>query len=263
MKLNIGNPLFSDKSNIMDIEVPEQLKLNISTGWSEIDQLFSGDGIMPSTVAMITGTAGAGKSSLIIQLADQITGYGIKHQDDKTKGGVVLYNGLEESFYQVKRVIDRIELKNGFIPSYESEVNALIEKANKVRDLPENKDKQFFLFVDSLACLEVKRDDHKRGRDKGKDAQMIEAAQMLTNWAKETFSIVFLIGHVNKKNEFAGRQTLKHIIDCHLHLDIDTDRRSINYGDRIATMEKNRTGVAGLCYNFEVGRKGFIFKRDA
>ena len=75
--------------------------------------------------------------------------------------------------------------------------------------------------------------------------------------------MLFLIGHVNKKNEFAGRQTLKHIIDCHLHLDIDTDRRSINYGDRIATMEKNRTGVAGLCYNFEVGRKGFIFKRDA
>jgi predicted ATP-dependent serine protease len=111
----------------MEIEVPEALKVNISTGWSEIDQLFSGDGIMPSTVCLVTGVPSSGKSTMLIQLADQITGVGLNNLSDKTKGGVVLYNGLEESFYQVKRVIDRVGLKNGFIPSYESEVNDLIE----------------------------------------------------------------------------------------------------------------------------------------
>lgn len=260
MKLNIGNPNFTNESNIMEIEVPDQLKENISTGWSEMDQLFSGDGIMPSTVALITGEPGAGKSSLLLQLADQITGTGLKYPQDKTKGGVVLYNGLEESFYQVKRTMDRIGLKNGFIPSYESEVNDLITKANEIR--MQNKGKQFFLFIDSLACLEVKKEEHKRGRDLGKDAQSIQAAQLLTNWAKETYSVVVLVGHVNKKNEFAGRQTLKHIIDCHLHLGRETDRMSLSYDKRMARMEKNRTGVSGLYYTFEVGRFGFMFNRE-
>lgn len=258
MKLTVGNPEVSLNSNILDVVVPDQLLNNISTGWKEVDMLFTGDGIMPSTVALLTGVPGAGKSTFSVQLADAITGAG--KSDEVFQGGICIYNGLEESFYQVRKVVNRLELKNGFIPSYESDVDDMLERCDQIQAL--NPGKQMFLMIDSLPCLEIKREEGKKGRSKGPDGVQIEAVQKITDWAKKTFAIVFILGHVNKDGDFAGRQQLKHIVDVHLHLDIDKDTRSVSYGKRIAVMEKNRTGTAGLYYAFQIGRYGFTFVAD-
>ena len=260
MKLSVGNPDISLSTNILDIPVPDQLMNNISTGWGEIDMLFAGDGVMPSTVALVTGTPGSGKTTACVQLADAITGAGNK--DEEFVGGICIYNGLEESFYQIKKVVDRLELKNGFIPSYESDVDEMIARCEAIKALPGNEGKQLFLMIDSLPCLEIKREEGKKGRNKGPENVQIEAVQKITDWAKKTFAIVFILGHVNKDGDFAGKQTLKHIVDVHLHLDMDRDTRSASYGERIAVMEKNRTGTSGLFYAFKVGRHGFVFTPD-
>lgn len=260
MKLNIGNPDTNHETNIMDIEVPEKLKKNITTGWQEMDHLFSGDGIMPSTAVLVTGEGGTGKTTMVIQFADQIMKLGKESPDDEYVGGVAIFNGLEESMYQMKRVVDRLGLENGFHVMCEFDVDEMLENVDKImQSNPTYKNKFPFLFIDSLPCLEQKHDEHKKGRHKSPENQQVEILQKITSWCKTTNGIAFVLGHVNKNGDFAGKQSLKHIIDVHLHLTVDRDWRSENYGERIALLLKNRTGTANLCYPFQVGRNGFHF----
>ena len=244
--LDHGNPKVTLNSNILDVVVPKEMERNVSTGMVHADVLFSGDGITPSTVTLFTGIPGSGKTSFGIQLADAITG----------TGNVAMYNTGEESLYQVRKVTKRFNLKHGFVPSYETDVDSLIAKAEQLR--LQNKGKQLFLFQDSLQTLLVTH-EARRGRPQGNLNNQVEAAARLTAWAKKTYTIVFIIGQVNKDGVFAGKQEIKHIIDCHLHLAVDMDRKSETHGRRIAEMQKNRTGSSGLYFEYEIGAAGVRF----
>ena len=142
-KINVGNPEVTTKTNILDIGLPTQLENAISTGWDHFDALCAGDGMIPSTVAILTGLPGSGKTTFAIQLADSIT----------ATGNLALYNTCEESIYQVRRTAKRMNLKHGFIPSYHQEVTDIIACADQIR--AENPGKQLFLFVDSLQTIEL------------------------------------------------------------------------------------------------------------
>ena len=183
-----------------------------------------------------------------LQLADSITG----------KGHIALVNTAEESLYQVRRTAKRLQLKNGFIPSYLTEVHALIEQANKVRE--KHPTKQMFLFVDSLQTLEFdSQEEGKKGRPLGQQNAAVEAVWELAAWAKANYTIVVLIGQVTKDGTFAGKNEIKHAIDAHLHLGIDTDRKSETYGERVAEMQKNRFGQAGIFLEFQITSGGLVF----
>jgi hypothetical protein len=41
---------------------------------------------------------------------------------------------------------------------------------------------------------------------------------------------------------------------------VDTDRKSDTYGQRVATMEKNRFGQSGLGYVYEINSSGVHFE---
>ena len=90
---------------------------------------------------LLFGLPGSGKTTFAIQLADSIT---------KT-GNLALYNTCEESIYQVRRTAKRMNLKNGFIPSYFNEVSDILNYADQIRE--ENPGKQLFLFIDSLQTV--------------------------------------------------------------------------------------------------------------
>lgn len=248
MKLNLGQPKVTNSTNILDVEVPAELEINEPTGMPHIDALFAGDGVTPSTAAFITGIPGAGKTTLLLQLADALTGM----------GHAAIYNTGEESLYQVRKVVRRLNLKNGFVPSYESTDAGIIAKAKAVQKI--NKGKRVFLFVDSLQCVEHERPKGQRGRAPAADNASIKSLESLTVWAKETFGVLFVIGMVGKNGEFLGNNKIKHMIDCHLHMDVDTDRKSETHGQRVATMQKNRFGVAGIGYTYEVGAHGVTFE---
>ncbi len=245
-RLNIGNPEVTEDTNILDITIPHQMEVNISTGIDHIDALCAGDGITPSTIMLLTGLPGAGKTTLELQLADSIT----------RKGHIALVNTNEESLYQVRRTAKRLDLKHGFIPSYKGEVHELIEHAEKIR--LKHLDKQMFLFVDSLQTIEY--DSGKSGRPMSQLNGAVEATWELAAWAKANFTIVILIGQVTKDGTFAGKQEIKHAIDAHLHLGIDTDRKSETYGERVAEMQKNRFGTAGIFLGFEITAQGLVFE---
>lgn len=247
-KINVGNPQLTTKTNILDIELPTQLENAVSTGWDHFDALCAGNGMIPSTVAILTGLPGSGKTTFAIQLADSIT----------RTGNLALYNTCEESIYQVRRTAKRMNLKNGFIPSYFNEVSDILNYADQIRG--ENPGKQLFLFIDSLQTVECNEIDSKTNKIYSQQAQVIQSAWRLAEWSKKNYTNAIIIGQVTKDGTFAGKQEVKHAVDMHISLHLDTDRRSETYGDRVAMVEKNRFGSGGLYFPYEVTSFGIQFK---
>lgn len=225
MKLNIQRGI-AVGTNINDITVPDYLRKKIPTGVEFIDEIFGGKGMTPSMVTLFTGVSGGGKSTLAQMLADGLTG----------KGGVALFNTGEESLYQVKIVAERLHLRNGFLVGDETYVPTLLEQADAIRAL--NPNKHFTLIVDSLQCM----NDGKYG-DGTNSKTPVRALESFTNYAKEHLCNVIVIGQVTKGGKFAGDNKLKHMVDAHMHLDIETKNEEL-LGCRVLTMPKNRFGGA-------------------
>lgn len=230
-------------TNILELEVPPQLDVQHPTGMSFIDDIFSG-GMTPSTATLFTGTPGAGKTTMMLQLADALTG----------KGHTVLFNTAEESLLQVRKVVRRLQLKNGFICGQDRLLSDALKHATYLRKKAPKK--QLFLMFDSLATL----DDgmYKNGHTNSNTA--VRVAEEIAGFCKNPangYPIAFIIGHVNKDGEFAGKQTIKHALDAHMHLFVDMMKTSQTHGERILEVQKNRFGCAGLAYILDLQAKGF------
>lgn len=89
MNLNVGIKTWKRGTNILDLEVPAQLERTVKTGLKWFDEALGGEGMTPSTAMMLTGTPGAGKTTMCLQLADSIT----------AQGHICLFNTGEESLY--------------------------------------------------------------------------------------------------------------------------------------------------------------------
>ena len=257
------DPEIGEARNIRSIKVPEQMENNVNMGHEKLNVLMAGDGATPSTACLVTGVPGSGKSTMMFQLADMIS----------REGHIALYNTCEESLLQVSKVSNRLRLKYGFNVSSFRSVFDLRDHAKRFQEA--NPGKQVFLFVDSLQTIEVPNVEYdenfiikcdadgvplkRKGRPTGGQTQEVEVTEILTNWCKTTYGIMFLIGQVNKNGEFSGKQAIKHWVDAHLHLDINRDRYSGDYGCRTAEMTKNRFGVAGIYYPFEIEARGIKF----
>ena len=236
-----------------DIKVPDALRTTLKTGWEYIDALFTGEGIRPSTCCMVTGLPGGGKTTISLQMADSLA----------RMGHVVLYNSCEESGAQIKMKLEKmgfnnlLESKNAYFSSYYdiADILAYADKVRKQNKLGEGQG--FFLFVDSLQTIE--RASKSAGRPAGPAAQQCEAMWDVAGWCKENMTVALIIGQVTKDGTFAGKQTVKHAVDCHLHLAMDTDKKSETYRQRVAEMQKNRFGASGLFFPYEITSKGIEF----
>ena len=69
MKLKINNDGITFGTNILDIEVPEHLKVKFKSGLGYVDGAMGGEGFTPSAVTLFTGTPGAGKTTLMLTMA--------------------------------------------------------------------------------------------------------------------------------------------------------------------------------------------------
>ncbi len=246
MNLSVGIKNLKRGTNILDINVPDALRVKKATGISWFDDAIGGEGFTPSTAMMLTGGPGCGKTTLVLQLADAIT----------KSGHIALMNTGEESLYQVKLVAERLKLKHGFHCGQDTLMPNILEHANELRAA--NPDKQIFLLQDSLQTA----DDgfYRDGTVNSKTPT--RCCELLTDYAKSKgpgknpFAVVIFIGQVNKDGNFAGKNTIKHMVDVHGHLFFDEDKKSETYGERLFEVQKNRFGCNGKTYVIGMDRNG-------
>ncbi len=229
-------------TNILDIEVPEHLKKKFKSGLSFVDGAMGGEGFTPSAVTLFTGTPGAGKTTLMLTLADRMT----------KQGATVLFNTAEESLYQTAMTAKRLKLKNGFRAGNSADVNEIIANARKMQAAAAKTGDQFVLIVDSLQCL----DDGMYSSGKITSGTAIRCLQMITDFCKETGSIGLIINQVNKSGKMSGSNKLKHMVDSHMHLSVEEKDEDFK-GCRILETQKNRFGGCGHMFYLALRKTGF------
>jgi len=240
MRLNTNVGEIPVGTNILDIEVPEQLRKRISSGVTYFDDALGGKGFTPSAVTLFTGTPGAGKTTMMLELANSLT----------RSGATVLFNTAEESLYQLKMTVERLRLRTGFNAGQESMVPQLLENCNRLR--ARNPGRPFFLIVDSLQTL----NDGKYGEHQTNSKTAQRSLSAITDYCKENFCNAIIIGQVTKDGKMAGANILKHMVDALVTLDVERRDEDL-MGCRVLQVEKNRFGGAGHIFFLSLQEKGF------
>ena len=222
MKLNVNQEV-ARGTNILSVEVPEELRRRIPTGLSHIDDALGGRGFTPSMVTLFTGTPGAGKTTLMLEAANALQG----------KGATVLFNTAEESLYQLKMTVERLRLRHGFVAGQDTMVKDLLAHADELREA--NPGKPFFLVIDSLQTL----NDGKYGKNSTNSKTAERSLQLITDYCKAHFCNAIVIGQVTKSGQMAGANVLKHMVDAYITLDVERKDQDL-MGCRVLATEKNR-----------------------
>ena len=229
-------------TNILDIEVPEFLKKKFKSGLNYFDDAMGGEGLTPSCVTLFTGEPGAGKTTMMLTLADRIT----------KQGGICLFNTAEESLYQTSMTAKRLRLRNGFVTGNTDSVDDLLDGALKIMKKRGNKNKQFVMIIDSLQCL----DDGKYSSGVKTSGTAIRCLQRITDFCKEHAAVAIVINQVNKQGKMAGSNKLKHMVDSHMHLGVEKKEQDL-LGCRVLETKKNRFGGCGHIFFLHLGKVGF------
>ena len=212
-------------------EIESQDDARVSSGIEELDRVLGG-GIVAGSLVLIGGAPGIGKSTIVIQMADQLGRNGAK----------VLYVSGEESERQIKMRGERLGLDAGnlFLLS-ETNLGAVLSETEKLR--PD------FVIVDSIQTVFTEKIESAPGSV----SQVREVAAQLMMFAKQTATPVFLTGHVTKEGSIAGPKTLEHIVDTVLYFEGDR-----HHNHRIIRATKNRFGAANEIGVFEMTNAGLV-----
>src|SRR5713226_3484713 len=157
-------------------DIESQDDVRISSGVTEFDRVLGG-GIVPGTLVLIGGDPGIGKSTLLLQVADQLSAH----------GATVLYVSGEESERQIKLRGERLGIK-----------------AQNLYLLPETNLENIFHEVERLKPTAIVVDSIQTvfsamiESAPGSVSQVREAAHQFLLLAKKRTIPVFLIGHITK-----------------------------------------------------------------
>ena len=205
---------------------------------SELNRVLGG-GVVPGSVALLTGEPGVGKSTLLLQLAHAIA------SSTGTSGtactdGPVLYVTGEESPTQVKLRSERMGIGGqGILLLAETGVDAILQQLEKKRP--------GLVIIDSIQTLHS--DSESSGP--GSVGQVRECGLRLLRWAKTQGKPVFLSGHMTKDGALAGPRVLEHMVDVVLHLE---SQESGHY--RVLRAAKNRFGSTDEAGVFQMTERG-------
>ncbi len=196
-------------------EVNLQELPRFSSSISEFDRVLGG-GMVPGSAILIGGHPGAGKSTLLLQVLCQLS-----------QQMSALYITGEESLQQVAMRAQRLNLPvQGLKMLPETSVEAILDTAEQM--------KPKVLVVDSIQVVHL--DDIQSAP--GSVSQVRECAAALTRFAKQTGTVLLLVGHVTKDGSLAGPKVLEHMIDASLLLEGSADSRF-----RTLRGQKNRFGA--------------------
>ena len=235
--------------NLSDIKT--SVTERISTKISELDRVLGG-GLVLGQVVLIAGEPGIGKSTLLLQLADNL---GTRHEQlgisksEKTSAkslissASVLYVCGEESINQVKVRAERLGVKKSDIKLLEdTDVDSVVATISDAKDISA-------VIVDSIQTMTTS----DLSGMAGSVGQVRECAFRLLKIAKEKNIPLFLVGHVTKEGTVAGPAVLAHIVDTVLWFEGDKTLTT-----RILRAVKNRFGPTDEVGVFEMKDSGLI-----
>lgn len=201
------------------------------TGIEEFDRVLGG-GIVPGSLVLIGGEPGIGKSTLLSQVADKLSGM----------YGSVLYVSGEESERQIKLRGERLGInpENLFLLS-ETSLDRIFDELDRLQPQA--------IIIDSVQTVY----SSKLESAPGSVSQVREVAGQLLLVAKNLTVPVFLIGHVTKEGTLAGPKALEHIVDTVLYFEGER-----HHNHRLLRAAKNRFGAANELGIFEMTSKGLI-----
>ena len=198
------------------------------TGQEELDRVLGG-GIVAGGVVLIGGDPGIGKSTLLLQALDALSG--------QMK---VLYVTGEESGAQVALRARRLGLDGARV-----RVLAEIQLERIVATI--EAEAPAFCVIDSIQTLY----SDQLTSAPGSVAQVRECAAQLTRMAKARGCAMVLVGHVTKEGALAGPRVLEHIVDTVLYFEGDT-----HSSFRLVRAIKNRFGAVNEIGVFAMTERG-------
>ena len=210
------------------LEFPTYMRTK--TGMGELDRVLGG-GLVDSSVVLLSGEPGIGKSTLLLQICSELS-----------KSRTVLYVSGEESKGQLKLRAQRLGIIGESIYLLtEVDVDSILEECDRL--------KPDVIIVDSVQTLSSVRFTSVPGSI----TQVREGAMAFINYGKSNGAAVFLVGHVNKEGGISGPKILEHMVDAVLYFE---GERTNSY--RIIRAIKNRFGSTNEIGVFEMGDKGLV-----
>jgi len=200
----------------------------LSSAMADVDQVLGG-GFVAGSVTLLTGQPGVGKSTILLQIANQIA-----------KNAQVLYVSGEESAHQIALRALRLNCQ---------EEKMQIVTSNIADDVADSiaSQKYKLVIVDSIQTLRC----DALSSAPGTISQITGSTQLLTAVAKQTNTAIILVGHVTKDGVIAGPKILEHMVDVVLQLDGD-----LSSGFKILRASKNRFGSTTEAGIFEMVESG-------
>ena len=212
-------------------EIKSGEKERYDTEILELNRVLGG-GLVRGSLTLISGAPGIGKSTLLLQTANNMC----------KKYGKVLYISGEESEEQIKIRGDRLGVTaNDLYIVSETNldvIEAYISELNPV-----------FVIIDSIQTV------YKEGISSapGSVSQVKECSNVMMRIAKGKNIPLFIVAHVTKQGDLAGPRVLEHMVDTVLSFE---GERTEDF--RILRTMKNRFGTTSEIGVFEMREEGLM-----
>jgi len=208
-------------------EITSENNKRLTTGLSELDRTLGG-GLVDGSVVLIGGDPGIGKSTLILQALAAIN-----------RSNSTLYVSGEESAEQVSERAFRLGIKEDILFISETHLEKILKISKEVQPK--------VIVIDSIQTMVT----DLSASAPGSVSQVRDCAAQLTQYTKQTHTILIMIGHVTKGGALAGPRILEHMVDAVLYFEGDAGGRY-----RVIRAVKNRYGSVNEISVFAMSGKG-------
>ena len=208
--------------------IDADLAPRITTRLPNLDRVLGG-GVVPGAVVLVGGEPGIGKSTLLLQAAQQLA-----------IETAVLYVSGEESPRQIALRARRLGTTSRNIHLFsETSVERIVAETEKMRPAA--------VIIDSIQTAHTS----VNASTPGSVGQVRDSAGVLMAAAKRLSIPFFLIGHITKEGTIAGPKALEHIVDTVLYFE---GEKFQNY--RVIRAYKNRFGPVNEVAIYEMHDSG-------